>query len=75
MDLFGEEPAKNWGGKRNNSGRPKIQEKRRMILIEKITTEFVKNEEKYMNLPPKKQGAHRVACELAKKLKPLLPQE
>ncbi len=75
MDLFGEEPQKKWGGKRNNSGRPKIQEKRRMILIEKRLRKFAKEEEKYLNLPPKKQGAHRIACEFLKQIITLIPQE
>lgn len=74
-DLFGNEIIKHWGGKRQNAGRPKIQEKRRILLIEKKLKEFEKQEEPYLQIPPKKQGAHRIACEFLKQLKPLLPQE
>ena len=75
MDLLGYEEPKNWGGKRQNAGRPKIQEKRRILLIEKKLKEFIKQEEPYLEIPKKRQGAHRIACEFIKQLKPLLPQE
>lgn len=73
MDLFGEEPQKKWGGKRNNSGRPKIQEKRRIILLERKLESFLEKEKQYLNIPPKQQGAHRIACEFLKQIEPLLP--
>lgn len=75
MDLFGEENEKTWGGKRQGSGRPKIQEKRRIILIEKKLKKFAEEESKYLNLPAKKQGAHRIACEFLKQILPLITQE
>ncbi len=74
MDLFGYEETKKHGGKRENAGRPKIQEKRRIILLEKIAKEFIEQEKAFMNLPPKKQGAHRESVKFAIKIAPLIPQ-
>lgn len=52
------------GGKRENSGRPKIQEKRKILAIRKIVESWQEKIKPYRELPPEQQGVYKPIIQL-----------